>query len=147
MIARRLSIASTGWIFAVALPAAAQTPASPAPAAGAAQEGELKIEREVFLYSAEGRRDPFVALGGADMGPRFEELRLDGIIYAPGGGSVVLLRDSGGRIYRARRGDLVGNARVLSIEPLRVVFAVDNFGVVRQESLDLKRKGKEGAAE
>jgi hypothetical protein len=126
-----------------ALPAAAQQPggkpAAPKP------EPELKFEREYFLYPTEARREPFASLASrSGLGPRFEELALQGIIYSPDGQSVALLADDGGRIYRVRRGELVGNARVISIAPMKVLFAVENFGVVRQEQLELKRKDNEG---
>ena len=52
--------------------------------------------------------------------------------------SLVLLSD-GKKFYRRHRGEMVGNARVVAIEPTRVIFAVDNFGTWRQESLDLKK--------
>jgi Tfp pilus assembly protein PilP len=78
------------------------------------------------------------------LGPRFEDLALHGVIHSTDGRSVALLSDGGGRIYRVRRGEVVGNARVISISSMKVVFAVENFGVVRQEELELKRKDNEG---
>lgn len=117
-------------------------------ASPAAEEPELKYEREYFLYPVSSRRDPFVPLVGVgEGGPRFEELSLRGIIYSrERGRSVALLAGPNGKIYRVREGDEVGNARVLGIQPLQVLFAVDNFGVVRQERLELKRKENEGDA-
>jgi hypothetical protein len=108
-------------------------------------EIELVFEREVFLYPAGNRRDPFSPLSVTE-GPRFEELTLRGIIHSPvPGQSVALLTGPGNRSYRVRRGETVGNARVLDVGPRRVLFAVNNFGVVRQEVLELKRKEPEGA--
>ncbi|HEX7089565.1 MAG TPA: hypothetical protein VF192_05480 [Longimicrobiales bacterium] len=108
-------------------------------------EIDLVFEREVFLYPATNRRDPFSPLSVTE-GPRFEELTLRGIIHSPvPGQSVALLTGPGDRSYRVRRGDTVGNARVLDVGPRRVLFAVNNFGVVRQEVLELKRKEPEGA--
>lgn len=104
-------------------------------------EGEivLKLEREYFVYPLEERRDPFVSLAARqDMGPRFEELRVTGIIYSSDGGSVALLSDADGRAHRVRRGMVVGNARVVDIGQTHVVFAVENFGVVRQERLEMR---------
>lgn len=103
----------------------------------------LVYEREVYLYRGAGRRDPFQPLtGDAEMGPRFEELTLQGIIYATGRGrSVALIRDSSGRIHRARVGDLIGNSRVIEIGPARVIMAVENFGNIRQEMLELPTRG------
>jgi Tfp pilus assembly protein PilP len=108
-----------------------------------AAEVTLVYEREVFTYSAAGRRDPFRPLTGDDeMGPRFEQLALRGVIYATGRGqSVALLADGGGRIYRVREGDVVGNARVIEIGPQRVVLAVETFGTIRREMLELQRRG------
>jgi hypothetical protein len=108
-------------------------------------EPRLMIDREVFAYPGAGRRDPFRPLEVADgMGPLFEDLVLRGIIHAPPDQSVALLATPDGRIFRARRGAVVGNTRVLDITADRVVFAVDNFGVVRQQQLFLKRKETEG---
>lgn len=103
----------------------------------------LVYEREVFTYQGMGRRDPFRPLTDADeMGPRFEQLTLQGIIYSTGTGrSVAMLADGDGRIFRVRVGDVVGNSRVVDIGPLRVVLAVENFGNVRQEMLELTRTG------
>jgi Tfp pilus assembly protein PilP len=108
-----------------------------------AAEVTLVYEREVFTYSAAGRRDPFRPLTEDDeMGPRFEQLALRGIIYATGRGqSVALLGDGSGRVYRVREGDVVGNARVVEIGRQRVVLAVETFGTIRREMLELQRRG------
>jgi hypothetical protein len=99
----------------------------------------LLFDREVYSYPATPRRDPFTPLVGKnDTGPRFEDLSIKGIIFVRGGDSLVLLSD-GKKVYRRHRGEMVGNARVVEIEPTRVIFAVDNFGTWRQESLDLKK--------
>jgi Tfp pilus assembly protein PilP len=117
------------------------------PAAGeapgqAAANLTLVYDREVYTYSATGRRDPFRALTTGDaMGPRFDALTLQGIIYSTGRGrSVALLNDVEGRIYRVRVGDLLGTSQVIEIGPTRVVMAVDNFGTIRQEILELPSK-------
>src|SRR5690554_4083564 len=126
-------------------PAAAQAQTPRQGAQSAAGEIELVFEREVFLYPPTNRRDPFSPLSVSE-GPRFEELTLRGIIYsAQPGRSVALLTGPGNKIYRVRRGETVGNSRVLDVGPRRVLFAVNNFGVVRQEVLELKRKEREGA--
>ncbi|HET9985554.1 MAG TPA: hypothetical protein VFQ38_18275 [Longimicrobiales bacterium] len=111
------------------------------------KEPKLVFDREVFSYPGEGRRDPYTSIvGQADNGPLFENLSLRGIIYAPATGqSLVLLADTTAKkVYRARRGDVLGNARLLDVSQTRVIFSVDNFGVVRQETLELKRN-PEGA--
>lgn len=99
----------------------------------------LVYEREVFDYSGQNRRDPFRPLTDQDeLGPRFESLSLQGIIYSTGRGrSVALISDPDGRIYRVRVGDMVGTSRIVEIGPVRVVLAVENFGTIRQEILEL----------
>lgn len=112
-------------------------------ATATAESITLVYEREVYTYNGDNRRDPFRPLSSADdMGPRFEMLSLQGIIYATGQGrSVALLGDADGRVHRVRVGDVVGNSRVIEIGPTRVVLAVENFGTIRQEILELPRRG------
>jgi hypothetical protein len=55
--------------------------------------------------------------------------------------SVAMLGDGSGRVYRVRVGDVIGNARVVEIGPMRVVMAVEMFGTIRQEMLELQRRG------
>ena len=136
----------------LAAPAVAQEPDTidamdqvPAPADG---EVRLVYEREVYGYSESGGRDPFRRLigDGVDIGPTFADLQLRGIIYSTGRGqSIALLHDRGGNLYRARRGDIIGNATVLEIRPLEVLFVVEDFGQTRQELLRLKSDEAEGA--
>ena len=117
-------------------------PAAPAgPPAPTAETVTLVYERETFTYRGAARRDPFVPLTNeSEMGPRFESLTLRGIIYSTvGRNSVALLGDGGGRVHRVRVGDVIGNATVIEIGPLRVVMAVENFGSIRQEMLELQR--------
>lgn len=99
----------------------------------------LVYEREVYTYNGENRRDPFRPLTDRnEMGPRFESLSLQGIIYSEERGrSVALLADGEGRVHRVRVGNTVGNSRVIEIGPARVVLAVENFGTTRQEILEL----------
>ena len=47
--------------------------------------------------------------------------------------------DAEDRVHRVRVGDVVGNSQVIEIGPIRVVFAVENFGTIRQEMLELPR--------
>lgn len=122
--------------------AAAQQPAQPAPGRpGGTPELKLIYEREVFTYRGASRRDPFVPLTNENqMGPRFESLQLRGIIYSTARrGSVALLADGDGRVFRARVGDVIGNSTIVEIGPLRVVLAVENFGSIRQEMLELQK--------
>ncbi len=153
-VTRYLGVVALAMIAALSGGAVAQQGGQGAAQQGAAQQragppGQaaaritLVYEREVYAYSGAGRRDPFRPLtGDAEMGPRFEELTLQGIIFSTGRGrSVALITDSDGRVHRARVGDLVGNARVIEIGPSRVVMAVDNFGNIRQEMLELPERG------
>ncbi len=123
---------------AFAAPAGAQAPDS----VGAGQV-TLVYEREVYRYAGDARRDPFQPLTAQnELGPRFEALSLQGIIYSTGRGrSVALLGDSEGRIHRVRVGDMVGNSRVIEIGQVRIVLAVENFGTIRQEILELPTRG------
>lgn len=154
------------WLAAAA-GALAQTPPAPGPAPPALPappEGEVTLifEREIFEYPAGGRRDPFKSLGEQGLGPLFEELTLQGIVYSPVPGQSLALLATGtkgcsqgaagssgaactARTYRVRRGQMVGNARVIDVAADRVTFVVETFGVVRQEVLELKRRGAEGA--
>ena len=132
-----------------ATPAAAQDGGStsrvPDPAEG---EVRLVYEREVYGYTESGRRDPFGRLvgEGVELGPTFADLRLRGVIYSTGRGqSIAVLHDRNGNLYRARRGDIIGNATVLEIRPLEVLFVVEDFGQTRQEMLRLKSDEAEGA--
>lgn len=132
-------------------PPARQAPAQPPPG----DTTELVFGREVFSYPEIPRRDPFRPLvGGEGAGPRFEDLRLLGIIYSQDPGRSVALfaqvaAQGGGaqarpRSYPARRGDVIGNMRVLEIHPDRVVVQVEEFGLFEQRVLELK-KPAEGA--
>jgi hypothetical protein len=135
---------------AAALPAAAQEPApapEPAPAADTvAGEPRLVFEREVYAYPASARRDPFRALTNAD-GPLFQDLSLRMILFSREnpGRSVALVQDASRKTHRLRRGDAVGSATVVDIGPQRVLFSVLEFGVRRQEVLELKPTNREGA--
>jgi hypothetical protein len=103
------------------------------------------LERETFSYVPGGRRDPFRPLeAGDEIGPRFEDLELSGIIYSPQAGSVVVLVDrSTQRRYRVWEGDIVGGAQLLDVTPNEAIFVVTVFGVSRQETLRLKNMDKE----
>jgi hypothetical protein len=103
------------------------------------------LQRESFSYSGAGRRDPFKALeAGDELGPRFENLELAGIIFSPQAGSVIVLVDrSTQRRYRVWEGDIVGGATLLDVTPDEAVFRVTVFGVSRQDTLRLKNTDKE----
>lgn len=117
---------------------------APAPAL-AQEEGAGTIMREVFDYPSAGRRDPFEPLStGDELGPRFEDLALSGIIYSPERGSVAVLTDRATqRRYRVWEGDVVGGARLMTVAPDFAEFQVTLFGVSRRDTLRLKTQDKE----
>ena len=115
----------------------------------------LVFEREVFFYPQYERRDPFAPLTSADdVGPRFEGLRLFSVIHAPDpAASVALLGPRGpdpdqgpgdGQMYRVRRGDHLGNIRILQIQETRIVVEVEEFGMREQRIMELQRPGQGG---
>jgi hypothetical protein len=134
----------------LATPAAAQKRAAPASRQATpvvettVAEPRLVFEREVFHYEGRVRRDPFRPLTSSAEGPLFTDLRLHMILFSEDpAGSVVAVSDATKKQYRLRRGDSVGNATVIDIRPARVVFSVLDFGIRRQEVLDLKETERE----
>lgn len=102
--------------------------------------GRIQFDREVYRYPRDGRRDPFASLiATGDIRPIFADLELSGIIYDPTGRtSMATLRDvSTNELYRARVGSVFGRIRVTAIRQREVLFAIDEFGYTRQESLSL----------
>ena len=109
-----------------------------------ARHEQLSYRRETFAYVAAGRRDPFVSLATTGvLRPTIADLSLVGVAYATSRGaggpqSVAIFRDRTTKEqYRVRVGQPLGRMRVASIEPRRVVFAIDEFGVSRQESITM----------
>jgi hypothetical protein len=109
-----------------------------------ARHEQLSYRRETFAYEAGGRRDPFVSLATTGvLRPAIADLSLVGVAYATNRGaggpqSVAIFRDRTTKEqYRVRVGQPLGRMRVASIEPRRVVFAIDEFGVSRQESITM----------
>jgi hypothetical protein len=120
-------------------------PSDPAATDAAGADVRLVFEREVFSYRGRGRRDPFQPLTQAQTGALFSELKLQMILFSEDPNqSVVAISDATGKQYRLRRGDSVGNATVVDIAPSRVVFSVVDFGIRRQEIVNLK-PNREGA--
>lgn len=109
---------------------------------------QLVFEREVFSYAASSRRDPFRSLADQEgIGPLFDDLKLRMIIHSDQAGqSVALVVDGSKKVYRLRKGDVVGNATVLDITQERVTFTVEDFGNRRQEVLDLKAQNQQEGA-
>jgi len=114
----------------------------PLPAAPAAADTAPKvlINREVFQYEGDGRRDPFVSLlNTADLKPLLTDLKLVGVAYDPRGqNSVAVLRDVTSKDqYKVRVGQTIGRMRVAAIQPKAVIFTIEEFGYSRQELLPI----------
>lgn len=123
---------------------------APGAAAQATDEGQTVYHREVFQYTRAGRPDPFRSLlNSAELGVRFEDLSLQGIVYHPDPSrSVVVLAQTGSsRRVRARAGERIGPVRILSIRPRSVEVVVEEFGVARRETLELKSLTGKGELE
>lgn len=124
----------------------AQQPAPPPqapPAAAQATDPRIVFEREVYSYPGRARRDPFMPLTGQNAGILFSDVKLHMILFDDNPSrSIVAVSDAANKQYRLRRGDSVGNATVVDIGRTRVVFSVNDFGVRRQEVLDLKPMGR-----
>jgi hypothetical protein len=119
---------------------------------------DLVFEREAFVYPRYDRRNPFLPLvTGDEQGPRFEEIRLTGIIYSSTPQRSVAMfglrtgqeqepdgRGAASQSYRVRMGETLGNVRILEIHPTRVVVLVEEFGLTEQRILELPRPGEGG---
>ena len=111
----------------------------------------MVFEREVFVYPTYQRRNPFTPLlTGNEAGPRFEELRLIGVLFSSDPGKSVALfgprvaTEGPMQTYRVRRGDTLGNVRVLEIQRSSVVVEISEFGLTEQRIMELRRPGEGG---
>jgi len=103
------------------------------------------ILREVFDYSQDGRRDPFVSLlTTSELRPTISDLRLTSIIYDnTGRNSLATMRDLATNTrYTVKVGATMGRMRVSAIRPLTVLLTIDEFGTTRQDSLILRDSTK-----
>jgi hypothetical protein len=126
-------------------PATRPTAAKPAPPAAttaaplpADTGSKVLINREVFQYEGDGRRDPFVSLfASGDLRPLLTDLKLVAVAYDPRGqNSVAVLRDVTSKDqYRVRAGQTIGRMRVAAIQEKAVIFTIEEFGYSRQEIL------------
>jgi hypothetical protein len=101
---------------------------------------KVLINREVFSYEGDGRRDPFVSLlTTSDLKPLLADLKLVGVAYDPRGqNSVAVLRDITSKDqYKVRVGQTIGRMRVAAIQPKAVIFTIEEFGYSRQELLPI----------
>jgi len=117
---------------------------------------ELVFEREVFVYPAFERRNPFRALVASDQGgPRFEQLRLMGVIYSDdpalsvavvGTSTVTISSDASsvsveaGDSWYLKVGQSIGNIRIVEIRREQVVVEVEEFGLTEQKIMQLQTR-------
>ena len=138
---------SSSFLLLAAVAAVAAAPR----AADAQALGDTAVvyEREVFEYSRSGRVDPFRSLlDDAELGVRLEDLTLQGVMYdADASQSVAVLSRAGStRPLRVRVGDRVGGIRVLTIGQRRVELLIEEFGVARRGTLELKSATQKGTS-
>lgn len=130
-----------------AAPAVAQQAADSTarPAADSTVADSLPTYRREVFHFPNGRKNPFEPVrAGEDLGPRFEDLTLSGVVYNQRLGSVAVLVDrTTGKRYRVHEGERVGQARVARIRPDEVSFVVSGFGQSRTEVLRVKKQDKE----
>jgi hypothetical protein len=123
-----------------------------------AKPTELVFEREVFTYPSVGRRNPFAPLAGTEQGPRFDQLRLMGIMYDAqnpsasmamiGTSTVQTSADSTqvtvtprGQAWYLKLGQAVGGIRVVEIHQDAVVVEVEQFGITERKVMRMESPG------
>lgn len=141
----KMLIALGAAALLLAANAAAQAPdTSRTPAVRAAQSSSPDYRREVFDYAAAGRPDPFRSLlRSAELGVRIEDLSLRGVVYNPTQTalSVAVLEQAGTeRRFRVRAGERVGPIRVIAVGPRSVQLLIEELGVARRETLELRKE-------
>ena len=118
-------------------PVAAAVPAAPV----ADTAPKVLINREIFQYDGDGRRDPFVSLlTTSDLRPLLSDLKLVAVAFDPRGqNSVAVLRDVTSKSqYRVKVGQTIGRMRVAAIQEKAVIFTIEEFGYSRQELLPIQ---------
>ncbi|HEX6925337.1 MAG TPA: hypothetical protein VF167_07895 [Longimicrobiaceae bacterium] len=121
--------------------------AVPGRAEAQAADSAIVYEREVFEYSRGGRADPFRSLlDDAELGVRLEDLTLQGVMVGaePGQSVAVLSRAGSATPLRVQVGDRIGGIRILSIGQHSVEVLVEEFGVARRGTLELKSVTQKG---
>jgi len=119
---------------------------------------DLVFEREVFDYPQFTRRNPFLALLASEGGPRYEQIRLRGIIYSEAPEESVALLGIGAvaeqgsaaqaptngtsRSRRVRVGGTWGNVRVLEIRRTEILVEVEEFGLTEQRTMRMPPRGQ-----
>jgi hypothetical protein len=115
--------------------------AAPVRAAAADTAPRVLINREIYAYDGDGRRDPFVSLlTTSDLRPLLSDLKLVAVAYDPRGrNSVAVLRDPTSKTqYRVKVGQTIGRMRVAAIQEKAVIFTIEEFGYSRQELLPIQ---------
>ena len=111
-------------------------PQAKPPAAAGPANAPVALQREVFVYTPSGRRDPFVSLATTnDLRPLVSDLKLVGVLADPSGRrSVAVLRDltDKSKQYRVTVGSTLGRMRVARITARDVTFTIEEFGRNRQ---------------
>jgi hypothetical protein len=123
------------------VPEARGSAAAPVRAAAADTAPRVLINREIYAYDGDGRRDPFVSLlTTSDLRPLLSDLRLVAVAYDPRGrNSVAVLRDPTSKTqYRVKVGQTIGRMRVAAIQEKAVIFTIEEFGYSRQELLPIQ---------
>ena len=142
------------WVGVALLPlgAAAQEDPPPPPP----QQAELVAEREVFQYPTFQRRNPFKSLGaGSEGAPRFDQLRLMGIIFSEDrsssvavvGTSEVSVSEDGSQVtvdeglaWYLKVGQRIGNIRIVDIREEQVIVEVEEFGLTERRTMQLQTR-------
>ena len=122
-------------------PATRKPTAAPVPATAADTAPRVLINREIYQYDGDGRRDPFVSLlTTSDLRPLLADLKLVAVAYDPRGqNSVAVLRDPTSKTqYRVKVGQTIGRMRVAAIQEKAVIFTIEEFGYSRQELLPIQ---------
>ena len=120
-------------------------------------DGGSGDDREVFVYPGGDRRDPFQRfLPGDSAGPRFEELRLIGVVLSPDPGESVALIEvddarapvpagTWERTFRLRQDAVLGEVRVVRIQREYLIVEINRFGLAERLELRLDRPpGRDG---
>jgi hypothetical protein len=122
-------------------PATGKPTAAAVPAPPADTTPRVLINREIFQYDGDGRRDPFVSLlTTSDLRPLLADLKLVAVAYDPRGqNSVAVLRDPTSKTqYKVKVGQTIGRMRVAAIQEKAVIFTIEEFGYSRQELLPIQ---------
>lgn len=154
----RPNLVTWGLFGLLAVPVVGVAQEQPTPPATPA--ANLVFEREVFSYPTFERRNPFQSLLATSAGgPRFEQMRLEGIIFSEQPGQSIALISAGrmgasnpdapgravGRSTRLRVGERWGNVRVREITRTQIIVDVEEFGLIERRTMDLPTRGQGGS--